>query len=204
MELGRVGREHKTDRFPKRPGGEVLAPPGHTKRRSSQMIRIGSVVAIALALMIGLLAGCSSDNGTDSNDDDSVNLELLEGTWEGSVTFVRDGDCQIEGEDTLYIQSTTQDWTVDPDGSVTIGEDHFYSSWTGKVWPALGVELVKINDWTHGDGASCVCVQYDTTEYIGQVVRTADGGFSLNLISTENWCPASNCTFRVEYDLAKE
>jgi hypothetical protein len=30
MELGRVGREHKTDRFPKRPGGEMLTSPGHS------------------------------------------------------------------------------------------------------------------------------------------------------------------------------
>ena len=32
-ELGRVGREHYTDRCPKRPGGEVLTPPGHTKTK---------------------------------------------------------------------------------------------------------------------------------------------------------------------------
>ena len=171
------------------------------------MIRIGSRVAIALAVMTALtalLTGCSDDSGTNSNDDDGVNLKLLDGTWEGSVSFVRTGDCQINGEDTLYIQSTQQDWTIDPDCSVTITEDLSYSRWTGKVWPALGVELVKVNDWTHGDGAPCVCVPYDTTEYIGQIVRTGDGGFRLNLISTESWCPAGNCRFLVEYDLVKQ
>ena len=168
------------------------------------MIRIGSRVAFTVAVMTALLTGCSDDSGTNSNDDDGVNLALFAGTWEGSVRFVRTGDCQINGEDTLYIQSTTQDWTIDPDGSMTIDEDFSYCSWTGKVWPALGVELVKVNDWTHGDGAPCVCIDYDTTEYIGQIVQTGDGGFRLNLISTENWCPDSTYTSRVEYDLTRD
>ncbi len=164
-------------------------------------VSVGSMVVIVLGLV---LASCSSDDNESSNPaKSSVNLGSLAGTWDGDVRFVRRGDCQINGEDTLFIANTRMYWQVGAEGTVTIGEDFFYSQWTGKVYPALGIELIKVNDWTRGDGPSAVCVDYDTTEYIGQIISTPNGGFELRLSSVENWCANDTCRFAVEYNLTK-
>lgn len=164
------------------------------------------VVGAAVLAWLVVATGCSGTRTVQRSggSNDTADFSKYDGVWEGTVTFARIGACQINGEDTLYIADTHVQWDVTAEGDVTGGEDHFYTAWSGKISADLGVELVKINDWSRGNGPSCVCVEYDTTEYASQIHSVAGGGYVLTLSSVESWCPASDCRFRVTYSLTKQ
>ncbi|MBD3332994.1 hypothetical protein GF356_09085 [candidate division GN15 bacterium] len=168
--------------------------------------KVSLVAGTVLLMALIVLAACSGTETvqrSSGNGIQPINATQFKGDWMGSVTIVKAGSCDIDGADTLFIPSTRLVWDAEADGSVTIGEDHFYTEWRGTVWSTMTVELVKINDWTRGNGPGCVCTQYDTTDYVGKI-RKVDSTYHLTLSSVENWCPSGDCRFIVTYDLTKK
>ncbi|MDH3890129.1 MAG: hypothetical protein OEV49_03520 [candidate division Zixibacteria bacterium] len=160
-------------------------------------------IALIIAIVLSA-AGWSCEKATTPEGDPPVNLTQFQGTWQGSIRIVRAGDCQLNNKDTLLINDTRLYWTVDADGYVSANEDHFFTSWSGKIWPSLGVELVKINNWSQGGTTGCDCVDSDTTEYLTTIVRNAGGAYEINMTSTETWCPPNEGRFVVKYSLTKQ
>jgi hypothetical protein len=166
------------------------------------MSRVTDSKILLIVTVAMIVIGWSCEKAT-TLEEPAPNLTQFQGTWEGSISFVRAGDCQINHRDTLLIPNTRLIWTVDSDGLLTAGEDHFITTWSGKIWPSYAVELVKINLWSQGGSTGCECVNADTTEYLGTIVRNAENAWELNLTSTENWCPGNNARFVVRYELTK-
>jgi len=121
---------------------------------------------------------------------------ILSGTWKGTRTVIKAGDCDIVGNSSSPIIMT---WMVNNEGDITIQDNlQAGANWTGNADRFLNIALKKsytaLCDGTPTPGL---------TTYDGSVIRT-ERTYRFDTESTEVWCPEGNCVFLVRYSLLKE
>ncbi|NIM92092.1 MAG: hypothetical protein GTO18_00035 [Anaerolineales bacterium] len=127
----------------------------------------------------------------------------LSGVWRGSLTTTRAGRCSIAGKN-VFEDDVMMAWTVSDSGEISIVEavasdpEGLYEPvWSGIVDGDLNVQLHKVVDTICGDEAHTYTGDYEAT------ITKQNGSYSLEMETTEAWCPMMECIFDLHYSISK-
>lgn len=152
-----------------------------------------------------ILTSCGDDEvtGPQPGDEPIVYMASLTGLWYGAMHVIRTGNCTLGGADSTAVPVIFLVYVESDGGITTFAEIQepilgVENEWTGAIAADLSVGLTS--NLRSDCGGS---IHTDVRPYSGKVSVLGNEGYRL-VVSTEDdvdWCPASNCTFRVRYDL---
>ena len=164
------------------------------------MWKQGISVIVVFTTLLLILSCSETENPTNSSTD----LSSLSGTWVGTVTIEKVGNCTVGGGDSILTGNAVMEWTVDDNGSTTITEYTFDSEWHGTINNNLGITVQKtvrfVKGQTMADGICAVDTVIDTCSYISWIISDSSG-YHITMSATENWCPDNNCQYKVSYSV---
>jgi hypothetical protein len=138
----------------------------------------------------------------EEDQEETFDLSMYSGTWEGQRRLVKIGDCFIYEGWFLNVW----DMVVEANGTITISEERFFDpyssswypaggSWTGQILQDNTVSLEKTYTIT------CDGIETDGSATLTGTISKNEDTLTLSLEGTEVWCPTMNCVFRSQYQM---
>lgn len=122
----------------------------------------------------------------------------LSGTWKGTLTLARTGDCPVDPEQ----RDVRMEWVVEDSGIVLIESVKeegrtVPETWQGQLDKDLKVTLLRSRTMRCDRDEDT-----SATRFTG-AIELDDGTYHLKLEAEATWCPRQKCSARLSYELSR-